>query len=100
MLMGAGGISEVVVDGVVGVSEGLLLMGRVGWVGDGRRGGWRNGAGEYITGYIIHTMRGGARGAYFEASAKCGLGQDAIIVAAKSASGREGSPPRRSIRSR
>ena len=40
----------------------------------------RNGAGEYITGYIIHTMRGGARGAYLEASAKCGLGQDAILL--------------------
>jgi hypothetical protein len=42
--------------------------------------GWGNGAGEYITAYIIHTMRGGAQGAYLEASARYGLCQRAILL--------------------
>jgi hypothetical protein len=44
------------------------------------RAGWCNGAREYIMGYIIHTMRGGARGAYLEASARYGLCQDALLL--------------------
>ena len=34
--------------------------------------------GEYITGYIIHTMRSGAQGAYLETSARRGLCQSDI----------------------
>jgi len=93
---GAGGLEG---SGLGGGGQGAGGRGRR----DGR--GWRGGArwagrGEYITTYIIHTMRG-RRGSHTLRSRRgLGCAKGALIVVAKSASGREGSPPRRSLRSR
>jgi hypothetical protein len=45
------------------------------WATSAARG---TGLGEYITAYIIRTMRDGARISYLEISAKCGLCQSEI----------------------
>ena len=44
------------------------------------RGAGAGRAGEYITDYIIRTMRGGARDAYLETSARYGLCQCALLL--------------------
>ena len=57
------------------------VAGRVGAGAQGGRGAVVvNGAGEYITSYIIRTMRADARAAYFEISARYGLCQNAILL--------------------
>jgi hypothetical protein len=51
--------------------------GRGTGAGAGVAAGWR---GEYITAYIIRTMRDGARISYLEISARFGLCQGALLL--------------------